>query len=552
MEDAVMIKSSPIRIPDDKRFKSFSNGYVYFKEKTVWDKEKKHSADDRRCVGKLCKDREGYFRPNAIYYSLFPESEPVAEEPGEIDSYLHFGAYLTLRESASKCGALEALKKAFPDDWERILAYSVFMVDTEKARSQRYEKWGFSNYAGLDRLISTEDASRLFASIGYSDIDVFMKEFRKSYRDSKISDRKLVIAFDSTNVNTNSDGIEMAEFGHPKKNEKLPILSTAMGVDESTGIPVYYEDFIGSLLDKTQLEATEKKIREIGFKDVFLVFDRGYYKSEELRKLAENNSFAIMVPDNVTTSFDYIRKNGFCIKDREEYFIRSENAYGIQLESDAFLGMHAFTYIFYDERTAIKTKETIHSKVLNAINLLEGKEYDEESAKEYSRYLSITKGEDGKNVITENTEAIQRERDFAGFFMALSDEKMTAEEMLGRLRKRDRAEKVFLQMKSFMDSEKSYCHGTATYVGRNFVMFFALIMRLSFRFFERQHFERSTGDDTTATVLGYTSKLIAYKTESGTWQRKYALTSKMKTIFKNLGYDEARIDEFLKTEAKDV
>ena len=92
--------------------------------------------------------------------------------------------------------------------------------------------------------------------------------------------------------------------------------------------------------------------------------------------------------------------------------------------------------------------------------------------------------------------------------MALSNEKMTAEEMLGRLRKRDRAEKVFLQMKSFMDSEKSYCHGTNTYVGRNFVLFFALIMRLSFRFFERQYFEKSTGDGTTATVLGYASKLM--------------------------------------------
>ena len=83
-------------------------------------------------------------------------------------------------------------------------------------------------------------------------------------------------------------------------------------------------------------------------------------------------------------------------------------------------------------------------------------------------------------------------------------------------------------------------------------MFFALIRRLSFRFFVRQYFERSTGDDTTATILGYASKLIAYKIENGTWQRKYALTSKMKTIFKNLGYDEAKIDEFLKTEAKDV
>ena len=71
-------------------------------------------------MGKLCSEKEGFFRPNAIYYSLFPDSE-IKEEPGEIDDYLHFGSYLALRESAEKCGALGALKAAFPKKWEDIL-----------------------------------------------------------------------------------------------------------------------------------------------------------------------------------------------------------------------------------------------------------------------------------------------------------------------------------------------------------------------------------------------------------------------------------------------
>lgn len=85
-------------------------------------------------------------------------------------------------------------------------------------------------------------------------------------------------------------------------------------------------------------------------------------------------------------------------------------------------------------------------------------------------------------------------------------------------------------------------------------MFFALIIRLAFRFFEQQYFdkERYVSDDTTATILGYVSKLIAYKSTTGVWQRKYALTSKRKSIFKNLDYDEDKIDSFLKLELKSV
>lgn len=548
----MMIRTKPIRIPDDSRFKSYSSGYLYFKGKTGWNKEKKHSTDDRRCVGRLCKDKPGYFLPNSIYHSLFPETA-LLEEPGEIDTYLRFGAYLALRESASRCGALSALKLAFPEEWERILAYAVFMNDCQDSRSQHYAKWGFSNYSGISEIIRSDDASRLFASIGYSDIDVFLRSFRKNYTESGISDGELVIAFDSANINTHSGSIETAEFGHAKKKENLPVAATAMGVDESTGIPVYYEDFIGSLLDKTQLEVTKEKLKEIGFRNVFFVFDRGYYKSEELRKLGKSNSFAIMVPDSVATADGYIAEKARIIKDSEACFIKSENAYGIQSESDSFLGMHAYTYVFYDERTAVKEKETIHSKILQALELLEGKPYDQARAKEYSKYLSITADADGMNAVEEKTEEIQKDIDRAGFFMALSNEKMTPEEMLRRLRKRDRAEKVFCQMKSFTDCEKSYCHGSATYIGKNFVAFFALVVRLAFRFSERKYSEaeKYVSDDTTATVLGYASKLIAYKTEQG-WRRKYALTSKMKSIFSNLGYDEAKIDAFLRSELKSV
>ena len=215
-----MIKSKPIKIPADKKFKSFKTGYVYYKEKTEWDKEKCHSTDDRICVGKVCKDKEGYFLPNKNYQEIFP-AESALIEPNEIDDYLHFGAYLALRESASECGALQALKEAFPDTWKQILAYSVFMVETESNRSQKYEKWGFSNYSGLDHIMSSEGVSKLFSSISFRDSENFLKKYFKYYKDSGISTRDLVIAFDSTNISTFSKQIETAEFGHAKKEREL-------------------------------------------------------------------------------------------------------------------------------------------------------------------------------------------------------------------------------------------------------------------------------------------------------------------------------------------
>lgn len=71
-------------------------------------------------------------------------------------------------------------------------------------------------------------------------------------------------------------------------------------------------------------------------------------------------------------------------------------------------------------------------------------------------------------------------------------------------------------------------------------------MKLSFRYFEKKYFENEKykSKDTTSTVLGYASKLIAYKTKDS-WNRNYALIAKMKDIFKNLELDEKAIDKFV-------
>ncbi len=64
--------------------------------------------------------------------------------------------------------------------------------------------------------------------------------------------------------------------------ENLPDINTAMFADETTGIPLYYEHFYGSILDKTETPFTMEKVKDHGFKKLFLMMDRGYFSQKSL------------------------------------------------------------------------------------------------------------------------------------------------------------------------------------------------------------------------------------------------------------------------------
>ena len=63
-------------------------------------------------------------------------------------------------------------------------------------------------------------------------------------------------ALDSTNHNTSCRNNDLVEFVAAKRKGSLHDINFAAFVDEKTGVPVYYELLLGSLLDKSQTPFT--------------------------------------------------------------------------------------------------------------------------------------------------------------------------------------------------------------------------------------------------------------------------------------------------------
>ena len=529
-----------VKIPEKKEVVIDKRGYVYYIIELKYNPNTKHTDDVRKAIGKVCEDDKEYMHPNKAYNSFFND-EPL-EEPESIDSYLHYGAYLALKKVGERFGLLESLRRSFPKLYDKILALCIFAIDSEDSTAQHYEKWGFSNYAGIDACLTSGNISEIYKEIGKDreSIDEFLKLYHETYSNMNSIKDRTVIAFDSTNQNTsaNTENMTRAEVGKAKKDESLPIINTAFFADEITGIPIFYETFYGSILDKTETPFTKDKIEHLGYKKCFFMMDRGYYSEKTLKSL-QNDEFAIMCPESLLEIKEIFKKFKNEIMMNYSAYIPEENVYGMLIHDEFKKGL--FHYVYYDHEAALDEINLINGKIEHMVSeLLKPKTYfSRKLAEKYKKYLTLvpigTKGK-RKFSIIKNTKAIQEEINDAGLFVILSNVKMTAKEMIQIARKRDVVEKNFKSLKTHLLFDKPDVHNDLTYDGKMFVMFIALNLLTTYRFLIKQHLD-AISSRTVHTSLSSLGKIIIEKRDNY-WCLRYAFTKQIKDILALIGYDK--------------
>lgn len=52
---------------------------------------------------------------------------------------------------------------------------------------------------------------------------------------------RLYISYDSTNMNTKAEGVDMAEYGHAKEDSDIPQVNISYVVNHKDATPLFYE-----------------------------------------------------------------------------------------------------------------------------------------------------------------------------------------------------------------------------------------------------------------------------------------------------------------------
>lgn len=516
------------------------SGYVYYFTKSKYDPNLKYTVDDRIAIGKLVNPNEKTLMyPNNNYYKFFPENSALAD-PGKKDTELHIGAYFVLIASAKKSGCLEALKRVFPKDYKKILALAIFSIECQDSTIQHFDKWSFSNYSGIDCSLSLEQVSELYKKIDNDDINEFLNIYQNKYKTIFNNIDKTAIVYDSNSKNTIFQDISA--------DNANPIINTLFLADETTGIPLYYNNFLGSLPDQVQITYTNKTLRDLGFNKLFYMLDSAYYSKNNIEDL-ENDTFGMMMPSHIDTVKQLLKQHIEDVRENEKNYSYSESIYGIKLSKDIFNKNKFYNiYIYYDLLKAFEERNFIHSKIDFYIeNLNKIQYYSEKLEKIYGKYFDFTKtnpkANNSKFSFKYKIDEVQKEIDLAGMFCILSNEDIKADEMILKARIKDRGEKEFNRFITSLNLTTTYSHFDYTYKGKMFIAFIALVLCETYRYYIRRYINMAP-TNTIFTSLAELSKIIICKTNNK-YSQKYALTKNAKSILSGLDLDQNSLTKFI-------
>ena len=115
--------------------------------------------------------------------------------------------------------------------------------------------------------------------------------FREKWAVRNIGDGKIYLCYDSTNVNSQANGVFIVQKGHAKDDPSLYQVNTDYVVRQSDGLPLTYLHSPGSVTDIAQAQEMIRFLdglkKSVGVESVSLclICDRGYISEKNLRHM---------------------------------------------------------------------------------------------------------------------------------------------------------------------------------------------------------------------------------------------------------------------------
>lgn len=521
--------------------------YVYFTVEKKYLKEKGFNQNKRVCIGKLDQTNKNYFYPNETYIQYFGmQNITLKENKNKFSRTLSFGTKMVVEKIFEKLNLDLILTKVFPEKANLIKSLVCYYLENQNSAIQLYEKWARKNALFTENIDSNSTFSRLFNEIITSNktnefLYLWNQEFSKNSFNNDI-----IMSLDTTNFNTYSSSIPLAEYGKPKVDEGLKQINLAYIINNETSIPLYYQLFPGSVIDQSQCKELVTKAKEFDYKNITLVMDRGFYSANNINFLLKNQyKYIIMAKSRnkiLTELLESVREK---IKNRSEYYLEEFMNFGIKLKAKVIGQQEQHIYIYYNDEIAQAKRGAFNLKVKKFKEQAINSNLDLETVqKMYDACLDVFVDENNQRNARIKQEVQQIEYDNAGFVVLVSNIDADLEFILRQYKKRDVVEKAFSILKSTLDFNKFYSASGETIESKIFVSFLAIIVRAHISF-KLKPFLNINTFHTVNTIIAEFTKLEVTKINKA-YVQSYALTKTQKTIFEYLEISEKDMNNCIK------
>jgi len=542
-----------VAVPDEKgKITTKPKGdaiYVNYELGREYDPEKKYNVPKRVTIGKLSKDDHRKMIPNQNFRTYFPEVElPEEKFNSNRSSCLKIGAYIVIQKVLDEYKLPELLANYFaPKDLGLFIDLIAYSIICENNAGQYYPMYAYGHPLFTEgmRIYSDTKVSEFLCGMTGEESIGFLNDWNSSHDHRE----KIYISYDSTNKNSEAGNIDMVEFGEPKVDVGSPIFNYSIAYDTKNSKPLFYETYLGSIADISQLEFLLGKAKGYGYKNIGFILDRGYFSKGNIRKMDEYGyGFVIMIKGMARLVNRLILENKGKFEEERKYSIRKHHVYGFTIKDKLYLDDEndRYFHIYHSTGKEHGEKEELEEMLERLGKGLRAQYGTDYQLSDIEKYYFDT-FYDSKGILAlvrEKDDVIKRELRLCGYFCIVTSDNMTAAEALDLYYSRDASEKLFRGDKSYLGNKSERTHYNESTEAKIFVEFVALIIRN--RIYTKLKDELNRIDEnpnymTVPAALRELEKIEMIRGHDQIYRLDHAVTKTQKTILKAFGIDTAYI-----------
>lgn len=542
-----------VEVPDEKgKITTKKKGdaiYVNYEVGREYYPDRQYTIPKRVTIGKLSKADKRMMVPNQNFLAYFPEVElPEEKFNSNRSSCLKIGPYIVIQKILEEYRIPELLEQQFDGkDLGLFLDLMAYSITCENNAGQYYPMYAYGHPLFTEgmRIYSDTKVSDFLCGMSGEESIGFLNDWNSTCDHRE----KIYISYDSTNKNSEAGNIEMVEFGEAKVDVGAPIFNYSIAYDTKNAKPLFYETYLGSIADISQLEFMLGKAKGYGYKNIGFILDRGYFSKGNIRKMDEYGySFVIMVKGMAKLVNTLVLKNKGRFEEERKYSIRKHHVYGFTVKSKLYLDdeKDRYFHIYHSTGKEHGEKEELEEmleRLGKSLRAQYGTDYQlSDAEKEYFDTFYDSHGI--LTLVKEKDDAIKRALQLCGYFCIVTSDKMTAAEAIDLYYSRDASEKLFRGDKSYLGNKSERTHYTESTEAKIFVEFVALIVRNRIYTRLKEELERIDEKPNYMTVpaaIRELEKIEMIRGHDQVYRLDHAVTKTQKTILNAFGMDAAYV-----------
>ena len=371
------------------------------------------------------------------------DSKPLltgSVEKSSVDKVTIYGPLLVLDEIAKQVDLTGALGDY--GDYLLSLAYAHCVApDSLKGMSQWYQKTEISNLLDIPQ-ITYKKLVEAIDSLDGMDGDKVQERIFSRLKDALTLCPSCYL-YDITNIYFYGVCCPLAKKGQNAEGRNQPQIQIGLAITKEDGIPIFHKVFEGNIFDSKTLPDILLHFKQHDIKTACIVWDRGVSSKLNIRE-ARGMGFDVLCGLALKTGLKKVVDNVL-----EEDIVSMK--YRVRLRSATFFvkkqrheveGLRGHIAVCVNEKQRQTIRERRYDEIDCALKLLQEKKTIKAGLRKYIKGNKINHG------------ALQSAERYDGVSVIFSTQNLRAEEMVKGYFKKDRLEKPFRCMKSFLEMDK--------------------------------------------------------------------------------------------------